>query len=151
MKALVNKTTNEVIAIGNVSDNGVNYCKTETNNKTYYSKTNLTLIDLPVDLESTPLENLMYKSDTNSIIYKNKTKWSNKDFVLMLITASEWAALKQLAVTDPEANRLVDSIFMTAYVDLEDWATIYSINYVKSAGILTEQRANDILTGVTLV
>ena len=149
MKALVNTTTNEVIAIGNVIDNGINFYVDDGAGKTYYSKNNLILTEVNDNLIYNSLEELKY--DGENVIFAGKKKWTRKDFMLMLITAQEWFGFKELAKTDAIASQLYDAVITTEFVDLEDWATIQGLRYMYSKGIFTEERLNQILAGTSLV
>lgn len=150
MKALVNIERNEIIAVGqDIIDNGVNFCKTEGSYKTYYSKNNLVLVEFFDEITYNSIDELSY--DGENIIYVGKMKWTRKDFMLMLITASEWFQFKELAKTDAIASQMYDAVITTEFVDLQDWATIQGLQYMYSKGIFTLDRLNQILTGTSLV
>lgn len=150
MKALVNIERNEIVTVGSdIIDNGVNFCKTESSYKTYYSKNSLILVEFSDEITYNSIDELSYNG--TDIIYVGKMKWTRKDFMLMLITASEWKAFKDLANNDPIACQLYAAIIVTEYIDLTDWATIQGMQYMYSQGIFTEERLNQVLSGISLV
>jgi len=62
-----------------------------------------------------------------------------------LFTGSEMRAIDTAALTDDEVYRYEKLVNVAQEIDLSNTDTISGVNYLVSIGILTQERANEIL------
>lgn len=65
-----------------------------------------------------------------------------------LFTDEEKASIYDKSRTDGLAASFLDELKIAEYIDLEDIRTINGIQYLRSVGVLTSSRANEILTSI---
>lgn len=74
-----------------------------------------------------------------------QTKMSRLDFYSRF-TFDELVAVEAAAVTNPAVRVLQNQINTAEFIDINDQRTILGVMYLNSVGLLTVDRANEILT-----